>query len=238
MRIIKYLGLTVVCLLVAAVLILGYLGFIPGIANIFGSSIPTDLGVTYSDADLQSVHKKTGVKLSTITNTSSPTDSIVFSGTKKLTSTFTSAELTALINAETWKYHPVKNAQVKISADGTIEFSAVLLKDRIAPYTESMGGSAKDVGSATKYLVGDPPIYVKGKALMENNTFTFFDIIDAKIGRLDITTYLKDSYTSQAMSYIEDRVAYVPGLHVESAKIVDNLFSFAGSIYASKAVAE
>ena len=42
------------------VLVLGYLGFMPGVSALFGSSTPKDLGVTYTAQDFASAHAKMG----------------------------------------------------------------------------------------------------------------------------------------------------------------------------------
>jgi len=46
MKFLKGLAIAIGALVIIAVLVLGYLGFVPGVSNIFGSNKPRDLGVT------------------------------------------------------------------------------------------------------------------------------------------------------------------------------------------------
>src|SRR5450756_747130 len=63
---------TLVVLVAVVVLGLGYLGFIPVVAGVFGSDKPRDLGVKATAADLQSANGNTGVKLTELPPSSSP----------------------------------------------------------------------------------------------------------------------------------------------------------------------
>ncbi|MEK7874346.1 MAG: hypothetical protein AAB502_10895, partial [Chloroflexota bacterium] len=58
----KTLLIAVAVLVVVAVLAGGYFGFVPSVSSIFGSNRPRDLGVRYTQADLQSLRGKTGTQ--------------------------------------------------------------------------------------------------------------------------------------------------------------------------------
>lgn len=233
MKIIKYSIIILGILIVAGALVFGYLGLLPGVAAIFGSDKPRDLGVTYAEKDFTSANEKSGVTLQSLPSSKTGEKSIEYTGSHPLAATFTQEEITAAINGQEWIYYPVKDAQMKFNDDGTIELSAILLKDRLGAYAKATGGNSVDTSSATKFIAGNPPIYIKGKAEVVNDRFTIFDIQKAEVGRLDVTTYAT-KYRTDVVSFIEDRVAFVPGLEVKSAKIVDGKFSFDGSLYNAK----
>jgi hypothetical protein len=52
----------VVAIVVISVIVLGYLGFVPGVSNIFGSNKPEKLGTTFTQQDYQSAITKSGVQ--------------------------------------------------------------------------------------------------------------------------------------------------------------------------------
>ena len=76
----KKILLRVLIPILVIVLIIGYLGFIPGISNLFGSNKPKDLVVKYTLADLESAKKKTNFKFTELNSNLPPKDSIIFNG--------------------------------------------------------------------------------------------------------------------------------------------------------------
>ena len=66
MKIFKLLLIILLIIVVGAVLLLGYLGFIPGLSTIFGSDKPRDLGVKYTYADYVSAAQKNKVKIAVV----------------------------------------------------------------------------------------------------------------------------------------------------------------------------
>jgi hypothetical protein len=84
------IGIGAVVLIV--VIALGYLGFMPGVSNIFGSNKPKDLGVTFSAADYQSARAKMGTIISDLPNNAAAEASVKFSGQKAINATFTESD--------------------------------------------------------------------------------------------------------------------------------------------------
>lgn len=58
----KFVGFLILILIIVVILLLGYLGFVPGVSAIFGSNKPRDLGITHTQADLDSAQTKLGQK--------------------------------------------------------------------------------------------------------------------------------------------------------------------------------
>jgi len=70
----------ILLVVIAAVLVLGFLGFIPGVSALFGANKPRDLGVKYTEADLQEIRTKTQVKYLVLPDTQEPISTRQFSG--------------------------------------------------------------------------------------------------------------------------------------------------------------
>ena len=76
MKFLKWLAITIGALVIIAVLVFGYLGFVPGVSNLFGSNKPKDLGVIYTAAD----YARNGTTHTILPAGALPENSIVFSG--------------------------------------------------------------------------------------------------------------------------------------------------------------
>ena len=106
MKFLKGLAITIGALVIIAVLVLGYLGFVPGVSNIFGSNKPKDMGVTYTTADYASAHARNGTTHSVLPAGSVP--SITFSGSHQVNTVYTQAEINALLNNRQWTNYPLR----------------------------------------------------------------------------------------------------------------------------------
>jgi hypothetical protein len=164
--------------------IFGFLGFVPGLSSILGASRPRDLGIKYTQADLSSIRAKSQVRYETMPETSSPNQTRKFSGQRAGTGEFTSAEITATMNNQPWKYWPYKNVQVKFNTDGSGEISGVLIKNKVPGYAATIGIPVEAVTFAMRYLPADPVFYVKMRASLENNEVVIFEPQALQIGRM------------------------------------------------------
>lgn len=240
MKKVLYFFLTpLVSLIIIALLVGGYLGVVPGLASLFGANKPKDLGVTCTQADLTQAMATTGVTYTKLVPRAGgyPKETIKYSGTKAADFSLTQEQVTSLINNQQWIYYPVKSAQIKFNQDNTIEFSANLVTANVGPYAEAMRGTRADADRVTKWLKGDPAIYLKGSAAMINNKLTVFDVQKIQIGRLSISSSIVNSQKSEAMAFIEGIINNIAGLHVATAKIENGKFMFTGNMYTQKATA-
>jgi hypothetical protein len=207
-------------LLIIIILVLGYFGFVPGVSALFGSSQPKDLGIKYTAQDLTNAYAKTAGNFHELSSTKNPLDSLSFSGTKKMDSTLTNQELTALANSGKWIYRPTKDVQIRINPDGTAEASGILVKDNLLKAAQAYGYNGDDikkVQDAISVIPGDPRFYVKGKASIIDNKVNM-DLEQAEIGRIDAKNYISDG---MAESIIEQGINHVPGADIKSATFVD-----------------
>ena len=217
--------------ILVVILVLGYLGFMPGVSALFGSSTPKDLGVKYTAQDFASAHAKMGSLMQESTATAI-TDSIKYSGSKPVTASFTNEELTATANSGKWKYRPVKDVQVKVSPDGTVEVSGKIIKKNIDKVAQVYGYTTDDIKKGEEiigFVPGNPTFYAKGKATVTNNQVNL-DIQELQIGKIDAKNMISEG---EAQSIIDSGISQVPGLNVKSMTFSDGKMNFDGTVPAS-----
>ncbi|MFZ2125540.1 MAG: hypothetical protein WA087_03585 [Candidatus Saccharimonadales bacterium] len=129
-RLLRTLGImSIIC-----VIIIVSLGFIfPGLLW------TKDLGVSYTKQDYDSFLKKAQyIKDSVPTGSSRDNYKYVYGKTSAVNTEFTSSELTAFANYNRPSYFAVKNVQIRINKDGTIEASGTVNVDYVL--NEILGG--------------------------------------------------------------------------------------------------
>lgn len=236
----KTLLIIVGVLVLAVVLVGGYLGFVPGVSAIFGSNRPRDLGVRYTQADLQSLRGKTGTQYQSLPANAPPEASRRYSGQKPVTASFTDKELTAEFNAVSWKYDPMTDTQVKFNPDGTAEFSGLILKDKLPDYARAIGMASADAQRITeqlKAIPADPPVYAKGRFRITNNQVATFDVQSLEIGRLTVPESVIKDNKSAFIRLVERRMRAITGFNAKSATIENGMLKFDGTLPAAMALA-
>src|SRR5688572_397367 len=128
-RVLKRIILIVAIPLGLIILVLGYLGFVPGVSAMFGSDKPVDLGVTPTDADRVRANQKfeqTMVEL----NGSTGLSVLQRADVESIDVRVTGAEAAAHI----MERHPFSHLQIKVHADGSFESSGKIDRGRISGY--------------------------------------------------------------------------------------------------------
>lgn len=237
--------LVVVAVLV--LIVLGFLGYIP----LFK---PRDLGVTYTEADRASARAKSQIEYEALPADTPDSQSLVRTGSRAVSASFTSAEITALMNDRPYKYWPFKDVQMKFNADGSAEVSGRLIKDRIPGYAAAIGVDSNVASKVIKYLPPNPVFYVKGKAALSNNQVSLLDPSKVEIGRASIplswilayrtdgTAFASDlsgaqtelaKYTGKKqaiVNYINQHLASLTGFFAKKADFSDNALNFDGNL--------
>jgi hypothetical protein len=196
------------------------------------SNKPKGLGVSFTSDDLKSARAKTGTVITDLPSDSAPASSIKFGTPRKVDAAFSQAECNALLNNHPWKYYPLKDCQLKINQDGTAEFSAILIKDRLQGYAEALKITDGDIKVLNEYLnkvPDNPAFYVKGKAGITNNQVTGMDVVDFKVGNLPFTQKIQDNKDSLARS-AATLMRSITGMNIESLQIVNGSFRFKGTL--------
>jgi hypothetical protein len=236
----KTIGIIVVILLIGAVLVLGYMGFVPGLSELIGSTKPKDLGVRYTSADLASLNAKTGVTYTSLPSSTPAAQSEVVSGSKPLQAAVTQEELTAMVNDHSgkWKAYPVSDAQVKINNDGSMEMAGTLRVDRMDNYVAATGATGEQVQeilSTAKTLGANPSFYGKWDLQVVNGEVTG-DIEKLTIGNVDIPQSQLDEYKPLLFDAIEVRLNQL-NIDASSISVTNGKLNFNGSVPTQVALA-
>lgn len=221
-------------LIIAGVLVLGYLGFVPGLSSLFGSDKPRDLGVVYTSEDYSAAHAKTGVEISSLYGVISDKGSLVLDGSHPANLTLSSQELTAVINNNSgnWKYFPVSNVQVKIGENGSAEMSGVLHFDRLAGYAAATGANYADIKTAMdalKILPDALPFYIAAAPTVTNNTASM-NISKVEFGRFPVPSNYFTDYAGPINGFFTQQLNAFPGFSAKSASFNGGKLNFDGTL--------
>jgi hypothetical protein len=252
------LGVLLVIVL-AIVLFLGFLGYIPGLSGLLGAHKPRDLGVTYTKADFNAARGKSQVEYAALPSSTPAESSIVRSGSRPVTTSWNSAEMTSLLNDRPWKYWPIKSVQLKINNDGTAEMSGIVMKDKLGGYAAAIGVPSKVADRAVSLLPSNAAFYVKAKTSLTNNQVSDFDIQSVQLGRMSIPTNLllsearlvqsalaADTITSELSKYsgkkaaivnfINGRLGKITGFFAKRAYFSEGKLNFDGTLSETEAM--
>lgn len=200
------------------------------ISNMFANSKPRDLGITYSDTDLENAYSKSGTMTEILQITGdtplNPNQTVIGDGSKSVDVELTSEEATALINkwSDAWVYAPVSNVQYRINPDNTGEVSAVFDVNKAINYAKATGVPEYIVNAVTDYIkpLGTQfPVYMKGTLEIVNNKVDL-NLSDVKIGFLSAKLALNSGLKSQVDQFVEDRLTGgMVNEQIESFKMQD-----------------
>jgi hypothetical protein len=206
----------------------GYFNLIPKAAIFMGTSKPKDLGITYNNKIIESLSEKSGISTSDTTPMKTPN----YSGVKELNIKLNSQELTAWARNRGWEAYPVKNVQVKINNNGSVETSALVLTDRVADWISATGGNSAIVETIKSKLpikLNEMPVYAKGTGSITNNEVTLnFDHLT--VSNIPVPTKMLIQNKDKIESFIEDRLKFVSGLYIESLKFEAGEMHFTGTV--------
>lgn len=192
-----------------------------------------DLGIVYTAEDSQKAREKVGTEIILINKAGVDKKDFTLEGRLEAKFTMDSKELTAFSNNRPWKNYPVKNLQIKIHDDGTIEASAVLVIEKAMPYAKALGYSEQQIRDAmAKYNVPavEAPIYIKGKGSVNMNNVVV-NAQNVKIGLVNIPAPIVERANSEAMKVLDDLIAR--NSHAFSAEKVafdKGIMSFEGAV--------
>lgn len=194
----------VAAIILVPVLVLGWLGLVPGVSTLMGANEAKDLGVTFSPVDVQNLQSKAGIKFekpesapeepakpeSAPENPAKPVKKKVFDEPKRIETRFTQEELSAAINGAALDWLPLKDIQLRLG-DHTIEVSGVLSAERVPELLRraaSLGYNASDLARVAQYaekLPGDVPVYIKAVGGVTNAQLDL-DLQQVSIGRFSL----------------------------------------------------
>ena len=212
--------LITIAIIVAIVLIAGSLIISPPAKN---------LGVDWDEEDAVQAGVKLGRERVALSDTEEPTASVKFEGSHPVDQSFTSEEITAVVNTRDYKYSPAQDVQIKINDDGTGEVSGKIILANVIPFGKAFGirntQAEEVVREYAAKLPINPTFYVKGKPSIVNGQANF-EGEEIKIGSFDVTDQLTDSRVNDV---VEQNIQGVPGLSVDKLAIENGELAFEGT---------
>jgi hypothetical protein len=204
---IKILGVGIIGIVLLGVLVLAYLGFVPVLSDLMGTNKPKDLGVSYSEVNYGSGLAK--VPGSSVLNPEylCVTCPYTSSGSVAVNTSFSQEEFTAMINKRNSTVGPLRDAQFKFNADGTVEASGLLIDPRITG-----------------------PVYVKGKIDFANGRSAALKLDLAQIGNIPLPADQAKIAQDIANDTIQKTFAQNPGLSITSITIEEGKVNFDGTL--------
>ena len=241
-------------IVISIILFIGFLGYIPGFSTILGANKPRDLGIKFTENDKTSARAKSQLIYGILPDNNSPEMSIRRSGSRKINTTFNSAELTSLMNNRPWKYWPIEKVQLRINADGSAELSGVVINEKLKGYAAAIGVPAKASEIITKFLPKNPAFYVKAKTSLTENKVSEFDVQSVYLGKIPlpvntllakfapelIKSVFAEDFVSELSKYegkkeaiinfINERLSKVPGFYAKKAYFKDGKLHYDGTL--------
>lgn len=220
----KVLLVVGICLVLVAVVILGLFGYVPGLSSLLGANRPRDLGITYTEADYAAARASSQLEYEALPADTSAEQSLQRSGTRPVTATWSSAELSALMNDRPWRYWPIKDVQLRVNTDGTAELSGIVMRDKLPGYGAAIGVPQAVIDAAVKLLPPNPAFYVKAKTSLTDNKVSDFDVQSVYLGKISIPVdTLLSLYSIQVVprAYAENIVGELGKYSGKKAAIVD-----------------
>ena len=208
------------------------------------------MGIKFTQEDFKSARQKSGVDWKE--ESDNLQTSISFSGSHDTNTSWTSEEMTALLNDRPWKYWPISEVQLKINNDGTAEMSGIFDEKKLEGYAAAIG-TPQVVVDRLPILPSRAAFYLKGTGSLSNNQVSKFDITSAKLNRIPIPTGLllgrnqlttqtayADDVTSELAKYsgkkahvvnfINEKLSWVKGFFASRAEFKDGKIEFEGKL--------
>lgn len=206
-------------------------GLVPGLSSLVGAG-PKDLGIRITKEDSAQAIAKMGIELVPLKTTGTIKD-YTFEGKKDISITLDSKELTAHSNNRPWKNYPVKNLQILIHPDGTIESSGTLVVSKAIPYAMALGYSEGQIKDAMqKYNIPpiEVPIYIKGKGSVFNDSVSV-NAQTVQIGAIPVPGDIVAQANKEAKSVLDDVIQkHSSSFHAESVSFDDGKMNFKGQV--------
>ena len=226
----------IAAVVVIAVLVLGYLGFVPGVSNVFGSNKPVKLGTTFALQDYQSAITKTGIKMNdNLANLAVLKSDKVYGPPMPVNVDFTPSEALAFLNLKPYPDKPVKDWQLRFNSDNSVEISGLVDIEKITNYALQYGASAENVQQALDIvkkigvLTKELPIYAKGQVSVVNGQVNF-NADNLKVGKLSIPTSQVNNRQNEINDILNKVEQRTTGFTVKNASIVSGKLHFEGTL--------
>lgn len=185
---------------------------IPVLSSLLGADRPANLGVTYTAQDVASAEAKLLSNFGGTNEEYSIFANKTYQGSKEVSQTVTSAELTGFANTYVKDNDLFSDLQLKVR-DGGMEVSL-----HVKPYINA-------------------PVYIAGDITKASEKGIALDLTSLKVGHLPIPGNIVQQVEDFAERVINDRMQEVTGFSIETLEFTDGGIVFAGTHPESKTIA-
>lgn len=190
---------------VPAISVAAYAGFVPGLTEAMATNKPEDLGVRYTAADFAQIQNDTNHLTLNVTNFDSDTKNIasvtpgstlVIYGANSTQFSLSQEELTAFVNMLPWTASPLKNTQIRLSNDDTLELSsnisAAYVSDLIRTLDPAHTNNQLNFAAGLANHLHNPAVYARMHISSASDGdpghgTLHFTLLALKVNRMDLT---------------------------------------------------
>lgn len=192
-----------------------------------------DLGIHVTQQQARAAQDKSGVTVIALPADTAIVQSIRFEGTKSISYTMDSAEITALaLSHSAYKYLPFKNIQIRINPDGSVEVSSVVDTMKALQYVTAIGFAPADLEKVMNdYHIPRTTVavYAKGTGSVTNGKVTIhFDA--GNVAGIPVPINLVNDKIPEISGILEDGMRRTPGFEAKSITFSDNKVHFDGNV--------
>jgi len=221
-------------------LLLGWMGLVPGLSDLMGTRNPVDLGVAYSAQDLDTlkVHYASGLSAPEPPQ-KSPSEPNAAPAAKETEPTLlpqkkgasklrvSEQELSALANQSALKLLPLKKVQIRLSPE-TLEVSGTLDPSSLDGFLKGIGvreADAQRAKSAIDALGNNLPVYLRLEGGVDQGLLNLH-VDEIRLGNLPLPETLTDQITKGS---IRANTGNKAGYSIQQLNIGQGNMEFQGS---------
>lgn len=189
-------------LLLSIVVLVAMTGLVPGLSRVVGADHPRDLGVTATAEDYDRVVEEVSFLLKKAPAGADASKA----GPRHIDREFTEGELTALLAHEATGSSPIRDPQVRIHADETVEIALSISKKALPPEV------VKFLPRATPEVL---PLYVKGRLDVAGQSEVELAIERLEVGRIPLPLSVLGADAQAELTDVINDELRAPGLALE-----------------------
>ena len=200
---------------------------------IAGTGKPRDLGIQITAAQADEAQRKTGVQVMALDSSTPLTNSMQFEGSKPVSFSMDSKELTGLALVRTkYKYFPFHSVQIRVNDDNSVEVSGLANTAAAITYATALGYAPGDIEKVINdYNIprSNVSFYVKGAGSVINSKVSL-DIHDGQIAGIPVPMGIVNSKKADIINLLEDGMRKTPGFEAKSMTFSGGKVHFDGSL--------
>lgn len=212
----KVLLVILLVLLLGVVVLLAMTGLVPGLSRVVGANQPRDLGVTATAEDYDRVVEE----VSFLFQRAPAAADAPKTGPQVIDREFTEAELTALLAHQATGDSPMRDPQVRIHADGTLEIALSINKQALP---------AELVKFLPRVTPDELPLYVKGRLDVVGRSEVKLAMERLEVGRIPLPLSVLGPDAQTELTDIINEELRQPGLVLEALSFRDGAVRVKGT---------